>query len=308
MPAHDSDDSTFTIGPPGSLLIAIAVGLVVQIIAFASHEHPVMNTAIGVLIAGMSGAIGLLLGFLFGIPRSLQREKAHANDTISGDSFAPSYETNTNLEQISDWLTKIIVGVGLVEMTAIPDQIRQMGIFFATAFGVRPVPGALVVAGFVYFSITAFLLSYLWTRLHLTGEFTLAEQRLREQPEYYEGLMHALLYRPMPQGFEAVIRLGDAYRKQFGDNNARILIYLACAYGQKHAYLKRSPSPDATILNNCKMKALSAIDRALQLDPEKREFIESLWDRQLAEEGDDDLVTFFGDPEFEKLLRPKPDA
>jgi hypothetical protein len=304
MHPTDTEDTTFAIGPSGSLLLAIAVGLVVQIIAFASHDHPIANTAIGVLIAGMSGASGLLLGFLFGIPRSLQREKTNSQSD-AGVMFAPTYETNTNLEQISDWLTKIIVGVGLVEMTAIPDQIQHLGAFLAGAFGVRPVPGALVVAAFVYFSITSFLLSYLWTRLHLTGEFSLAEQRLREQPEYYEGVMHALLYRPTPHGFQAVIRLGDAYRKRFGDDNSRILIYVACAYGQQHAYLMASPHADSAQLDNCRTKALSAVSRALQLDPDKREFIESMWDPRKVEDDDDDLVTFFGDKEFEKLLRAK---
>jgi hypothetical protein len=61
----------------------------------------------GVAIAIASAATGYLLGFLFGISRSLQ-----GGD--SSESNSQSFPGNTNLEQISDWLTKILVGVGLV--------------------------------------------------------------------------------------------------------------------------------------------------------------------------------------------------
>jgi hypothetical protein len=59
-------------------------------------------------IAAASGLVGGLLGFLFGIPRTVQGTGA----STSG----PQYDANTNLEQVSDWLTKILVGVGLVQI------------------------------------------------------------------------------------------------------------------------------------------------------------------------------------------------
>ncbi len=56
-------------------------------------------------------AAGFLVGFLFGIPRVLQGE-----DVLPGQQPEYRQRVNTNLEQISDWLTKIIVGLGLVEL------------------------------------------------------------------------------------------------------------------------------------------------------------------------------------------------
>ena len=61
--------------------------------------------AVGFMLAGGAFTIGALLGFLFGVPRAL-----------TGATQEAGLRSNTNLEQISDWLTKILVGVGLVEI------------------------------------------------------------------------------------------------------------------------------------------------------------------------------------------------
>src|SRR5262245_8259356 len=51
----------------------------------------------GALLAGAAALVGALLGFLFGIPRTLQADPSHPEEGRS--------TVNTNLEQISDWLT-----------------------------------------------------------------------------------------------------------------------------------------------------------------------------------------------------------
>src|SRR6267154_1146153 len=98
--------------------------------------------AASLLSAGAAFAMGLLVGFLFGVPRAIQNDNA---STSTGTTF----KANTNLEQISDWLTKIIVGVGLVQLATIPGKLRSLAGYFATAYGVtasgEPVAhGALV--------------------------------------------------------------------------------------------------------------------------------------------------------------------
>ncbi|MFT3816764.1 MAG: hypothetical protein QM750_03900 [Rubrivivax sp.] len=54
----------------------------------------------------------------------------------TGADVAPraSLTVNTNLEQISDWLTKIIVGVSLVESQALLDQMQRAATFMAKSF------------------------------------------------------------------------------------------------------------------------------------------------------------------------------
>lgn len=71
----------------------------------------VQVAAFGLLLALASVMVGVLVGFLFGIPRALQNA-----GTGGAEAGWGRYSTNTNLEQISDWLTKILVGVGLVEL------------------------------------------------------------------------------------------------------------------------------------------------------------------------------------------------
>ena len=63
---------------------------------------------IGVCIisASAASAAGAFSGFLFGIPRVLQSDHLASQESSRVLS-------NSNLEQISDWLTKILVGVGL---------------------------------------------------------------------------------------------------------------------------------------------------------------------------------------------------
>lgn len=48
-------------------------------------------------------------------------------------SSGPSLTVNTNLEQISDWLTKIIVGVSLVESKSLLEQMQRAATFMASS-------------------------------------------------------------------------------------------------------------------------------------------------------------------------------
>ncbi len=101
-----------------SLLVqtVFAVAFMGALVVLATFTVAIRATAMfgtALLVAATAMASGALLGFLFGIPRSLQADR----DATREDS-APLSQ-NTNLEQISDWLTKILVGVGLVQFGAI---------------------------------------------------------------------------------------------------------------------------------------------------------------------------------------------
>lgn len=85
-------------------------------------------------------------------------------------------QVNTNVEQISDWLTKIIVGIGLVELRRIPDLLDSMA---KRLTGPSPGENDLGFAGalIVYFSIIGYFAGYLLTRLYLAPAFGRTEQR-----------------------------------------------------------------------------------------------------------------------------------
>jgi hypothetical protein len=160
--------------------------------------------------AGAASAAGWLVGFLFGIPRSVAKgdavipadqapvrkePTAGGGGQSRGQTGAPppnvTGETtptppsggggaqpktsgvNTNLEEISDWLTKIIVGVGLVELRKALVELENAATLIASTLGC-PAHGAdpcsqisFAYAVMVYFSVTGFLGSYLLTRLYL---------------------------------------------------------------------------------------------------------------------------------------------
>jgi hypothetical protein len=122
-----------------------------------------------------SGGLGALLGFLFGLPRSLP-ETSDRNRGLHG------YLDNTNLLDVSDWLTKIIVGLSLVQIGKLPWAVGQLGRTLAPALGYSSdgryacttavtSQGAISAIG-VTMCLTAvvfaFMIGYLWARVTFT--------------------------------------------------------------------------------------------------------------------------------------------
>jgi hypothetical protein len=132
--------------------------------------------SLGLCIAGASALTGGLLGFLFGIPRALQIGETTPNQSLNAGQNTSNpnghnvgYRANTNLEQISDWLTKILVGVGLTQLIVLPQKLKELGLFLAPGFDTVPHPNLLAIVIVMYFSVSGFLFGYLWTRLFLAG-------------------------------------------------------------------------------------------------------------------------------------------
>jgi hypothetical protein len=114
---------------------------------------------VSLLIAGASCVAGAMVGFVFGIPKTLQA------------SEGSGYGANTNLEQISDWLTKIMVGVGLTQIAKLPDALKEYAAFVAPGLGGIPASEPYSVAVLLFYIVCGFLVGYLWTRIYLPREF-----------------------------------------------------------------------------------------------------------------------------------------
>jgi hypothetical protein len=71
-------------------------------------------------------AAGSLLGIVFGIPR-----EAADNPSTDAGRTAAWLGANTNMEEISDWLTKLLVGAGLVELKALPQALGSAARYVA---------------------------------------------------------------------------------------------------------------------------------------------------------------------------------
>lgn len=144
---------------------------------------------------------GGIIGFLFGIPRVLQDNPpvavnnaakpvavaggAAAVDDANKDDAnktptAYRIMVNTNLEQISDWLTKIIVGLGLIELRNVPGYLNNLSGYFALGLGGTPQTQSLASAVIVYFVIVGFLGVYLMTRIYLAQVFSRADRETQE--------------------------------------------------------------------------------------------------------------------------------
>ncbi len=165
------------------LLVAVA-GLVLGTLVLAVHFDEPWPP---LMWAGACLSCGLLVGFLFGIPKVLQETAPVA--VAPAGATAPAAGApgrgyrqvlNTNLEQVSDWLTKIIVGVGLVELRRLPDHLDRAATLVATGAGDPVGDHSIATALILYFSIAGFLGAYLATRLHLARAFALADQAAQQ--------------------------------------------------------------------------------------------------------------------------------
>jgi len=149
------------------------------------HAGWVRSAATPLMWAFACLAAGTAVGFLFGIPKILQGDVAaggSATNTALGTT-APAaasqspyrQRVNTNLEEISDWLTKIIVGLGLVNLAKIPPKLQSLADVLAGELHHPPSQRAFALALIVYFVIDGFLYGYLFTRLYLQRAFAQAD-------------------------------------------------------------------------------------------------------------------------------------
>jgi hypothetical protein len=86
-------------------------------------------------------AAAFVFGFLFGIPKVLQtasktagsdlKETGSPNVSSTGSGKSLLLKVNTNLEEISDWLTKILVGATLTQLIKVPKLVESAASYMA---------------------------------------------------------------------------------------------------------------------------------------------------------------------------------
>jgi len=91
---------------------------------------------------------------------------------VGSDAETPSrYRSNTNLESISDALTKALLGIGLTQLHQVGDAVTIVTTKLGPSFGVAPAGGIVAVCVLIYGASEGFLFGYLATRVYLTGVF-----------------------------------------------------------------------------------------------------------------------------------------
>jgi hypothetical protein len=186
------------------LLSGFAIGLFTVLILWVTNMIHQGYTAFFWAMACFAG--GSLIGFLFGIPKILQKEPEPeaVSSSVAAEPGAPSgakagrmgYQlvVNTHLDDVSDWLTKIAVGVGLVELEKMPGLLHRLGTVIA---GGMVTPGdasslvPFIMALILYFATAGFMSGYLTTRMFFQRAFRIADIHAMGGPA------HARLLRKM---------------------------------------------------------------------------------------------------------------
>jgi hypothetical protein len=135
-------------------------------------------TGFALIVSSACALCGALLGFIFAVPKRKRDADVAAAAAVTSTGSAQAnantarenlrYESNTSLEEISDWLTKIIVGVGLVQAQSIGEKLGAAGRAVGTGVFKQPGGGAAAevigVATILSFAVLGFLAAFLWFR------------------------------------------------------------------------------------------------------------------------------------------------
>jgi hypothetical protein len=154
-----------------TFLGAIITGLLVVCIATDSVFKKGLAIAIFWALGSLFG--GGFLGFLFSLPKVTENEKEPPKNSL---------QVNTSLNQISDWLTKIIVGVSLVNAQTCYRYfvigVEKLGSGLADSASKNEFAAAQAFAAglMVTFFFLGLLGTYLLTRLWISAALARADQ------------------------------------------------------------------------------------------------------------------------------------
>jgi hypothetical protein len=164
------------------------------------------------LLFAASGMVGSGFGFLFGLPRARFADQfaptrtgttnSSANPAGSGTgsagastaaagsgtavaqpSAATHYVANSNLIKVSDWLTTIIIGLGLVNLGRAIPALRSLAVALKAPLGGAPYAGAVGLSILIVSFLSGFLLMYLWTSIRVRELLEDAESQFESSPD-----------------------------------------------------------------------------------------------------------------------------
>jgi len=164
---------TFTGGPAKYLWTAIWIivgfllGFIILICCGAYNQF-----RIGSALIWATGYFfcGCLMGFIFGVPKVVSNLSTPiAGPQLTDSQQRAAIQANNNLTDISDWLTKVLVGATLVQLESIPRFVlrvaRRMGEGLALQFSSEQAATVLSAGILLYYSSFGFISGYLTMRL-----------------------------------------------------------------------------------------------------------------------------------------------
>jgi hypothetical protein len=160
------------------LLVGVSV-LSVGVMASAGPKPAAGAIGAGVtmfLLFAASAAIGAALGFLFGLPRARFTDElsgvAASTGATGGAPVAPRhpsahYLANSNLIKVSDWLTTIVIGLGLVNLGGLLPALRTLATALKDPLGGTAYAGAIGISVMVIGVLAGFVLVYVFTTIRI---------------------------------------------------------------------------------------------------------------------------------------------
>lgn len=140
----------------------LAFGLI-GLVILAVWAWQIKGPTILLLLGLASLLVGSLLGLLFGVPERLENGSPNQGHKLG-------FRSTNNLKQISDWLTKIIVGVTLTQFDDIMSYMSQAASLAASSFPGSPEWARSAGFSAMFLHGTAgFWFGYLWAAAHLPG-------------------------------------------------------------------------------------------------------------------------------------------
>jgi len=276
------------------------VGAATTAICLVLSQFGGVASAIGLggLILFASAAAGAALGFLFSVPRVLSTGE---DPTVTAGGKRGSgnnrlMSTNTNMERISEWLTTMIVGVGLSQITSVGGYIQSFTGFLQvrsdveqlmSRVGLQALPKAIdqirVIAKELAERDNASMMKYIASV---------------DQPSFDHTMyvLNALLYED--RGYEKVLEIGDELEDTAATEMARYWLIMAAANGQRHHNLASLGASEEERAE-ARKAALRASRKAVLLDNTYKRRLKELSNPKAS---DNDLQDFVKDPEFMKIV------
>jgi hypothetical protein len=324
QPSRDAENVRALIVTVVVIALLITAGLVAS-----QADGLIAAIGIGVEILIASAAAGTVLGFLFAVPRLLSQNPEAGAAAKRGGAKARFLESNTNLESISDWLTTMLVGVGISQLYQLNDALLSFRnyiaatakVFHGSAGTLPAIAPLLLIIG----AVSGFIAMYLYTRLNLAKLFNETEGFLRGEErravvsaarslgpegasiatsvaatgnvtsEDVLDVMFDLLYKP--EGYRRVIDLGAQLAHSPIAKTATYWFYLAAAFGQQMN--DALEAKDSALAASARTKALDAARRAVRID---RSYASRLWSISDPAGPDKDLASLRKDPDFLAVL------
>jgi hypothetical protein len=121
---------------------------------------------------------GCLAGFLFGVPRVVSSGEARQQKAATSPGASPRYTPSTNLAEVSDWLTKLLLGAGLVQLTHLGAPVA--GLIDHVAAGLYTAPGdkgaaqvtaAAILIGLAFAGVLdGYIGTTMWYQKHIASQ------------------------------------------------------------------------------------------------------------------------------------------